>query len=35
MAQYVVRREPVRYTNGKTSPVVFYKKTGINIYFIK
>lgn len=32
MAQYVVRREPVRYTNGKMSPVAFYKKTGLNIF---
>lgn len=26
---YVLKREPVRYTNGKMSPVFYYKRTGL------
>ena len=32
---YVLKREPVRYTDGKMSPVFYYKGTGLRLMFVE
>ena len=32
---YVLRRDPVRYTNGQMSPVFYYKRTGLRLMFVE